>query len=118
MKMQKSVIFVKENLKINIWKIKNLAKLEIIAIIQESTCLGKNTGKYITFTVPIKKEVTRIDENGEEITKNISYLLQFIDSRRFMASSLSNLVNNLFEGLHRIKCKLERDDKKMWNMWN
>ena len=69
MKMQKSVIFVKENLKINIWKIKNLAKLEIIAIIQESTCLGKNTGKYITFTVPIKKEVTRIDENGEEITK-------------------------------------------------
>ena len=29
-----------------------------------------------------------------------------------MASSLSNLVNNLSEGLHRIKCKLEYDDKK------
>ena len=29
-----------------------------------------------------------------------------------MASSLSNLVNNLFEGLHRIKCKLEHQDKK------
>ena len=25
--------------------------------------------KYITFTVPIEKEVTRIDKNGEEITK-------------------------------------------------
>ena len=58
------------------------------------------------FTVPIEKEVTRIDKNGEEITKNISYILQFIDSARFMASSLSNLVNNLFEGIHRIKCNL------------
>ena len=28
--------------------------------------------KYINFTVPIKKEVTRIDNNGEEITKHIS----------------------------------------------
>ena len=29
-----------------------------------------------------------------------------------MANSLSNLVNNLSEGLHRIKCKFEHDDKK------
>ena len=29
-----------------------------------------------------------------------------------MASSLSNLVNNLSEGHHRIKCKLGHDDKK------
>ena len=32
----KSVIFVKKNLKINTWKIKNITKLEIIVIIQES----------------------------------------------------------------------------------
>ena len=36
MKIQKSVIFVKKNLKINIWKIKNIVKLEIIFIIQEN----------------------------------------------------------------------------------
>ena len=35
-------------------------------------CLKENTEKYITLTVPIEKKVTRIDENGEEITKNIS----------------------------------------------
>ena len=35
-------------------------------------CLGENTGNYITFTVSIEKEVTRIGKNGEEITKNIS----------------------------------------------
>ena len=27
--------------------------------------------KYIIFTVPIEKEVARIDKNGQEITKNI-----------------------------------------------
>ena len=34
MKMQKSVISVKKNFKINIWKIKNVKELETIAIIQ------------------------------------------------------------------------------------
>ena len=41
----------------------------------------------------------------------ISYILQFIDSARFMASSLSNLVNNLSEITHKIKCKYGHDDK-------
>ena len=79
---------------------------------KQFTCLGKNTQKYITFTVPIEKEATRIDKNGEENTKNICYILQFIDSARLMASSLSNLVNNLSEGIHIIKCKFGRNDKK------
>ena len=79
---------------------------------KQFTCLGENTEKYITFTVPIQKEVTRIDKNGEEITENISYILQFIDSTRFMASSLLNLVNNLSEGIHRAKCKFGHNDKK------
>ena len=64
--------------------------------------LGENTGKCITCTILIEKE----------ITKNISYILQFIDSTRFQANSLSNLVNNLSEGIHRIKCKFGHDDKK------
>ena len=34
--MQRSVIFARKNLKINIWKIKNIVKLEIIVIIQEN----------------------------------------------------------------------------------
>ena len=50
------------------------------------TCLGKKTVKYITFTVRIRKEVTRIDKNEEEVTKNISYILQLIDSARLMAA--------------------------------
>ena len=38
-----------------------------------------------------RKEVTRIDKNGEEITKSISYILQFNVSVRFMASPLSSV---------------------------
>ena len=76
---------------------------------KEFTCLEENTDKYITFTVPIEEEVTRIIKNGEEITKNMSYILQFIDSASFIASSLSNIVNNLPEG---IKCKHRHDEKK------
>ena len=34
--MQKSDLFVKKDLKINIWKIKNIVKLEIIVITQEN----------------------------------------------------------------------------------
>ena len=41
------------------------------------------------------------------------YILHItIDSARFMSSSLSNLVNNLSESIHRTKCKFMNDDKK------
>ena len=52
-------------------------------------CLGENTEKYITFSVPIKKE----HDNG----KTTTYKLKFIDSFRFMPTLLSNFANNLSE---------------------
>ena len=45
-------------------------------------CLGENTEKYITFSVPIKKKIDNKD-------LEISYKIKFIDSYRFMSSSLS-----------------------------
>ena len=59
-------------------------------------CLGKKIEIYMTFSVSIKKEL----DNG----KTITYKRKFIDSFRFMSSSLSNLVDNLSEGLHNDKC--------------
>ena len=67
--------------------------------------LRENTEKYKTFSVLMTKEVKRIAKNGEKITKTISYKLQFIVSARLMASSLSNLVDNLAKRIHKIKCK-------------
>ena len=58
-------------------------------------CLGENTEKYITFSVPIKKQITKIDKDGNDKIANISYKIKFIDSFRFMSSSLSSLVDNL-----------------------
>ena len=55
------------------------------------TCFGENTEKCITFTVPIEKEITRIDKNGEQFTKDISCRLQFIESVRFIVSSWQDL---------------------------
>ena len=60
-------------------------------------CLGKNTEKYITFLVPLQK---KIENKDIEIT----YKIKFIDSYRFMSSSLSKLVDNLYEGIHNNKC--------------
>ena len=50
-------------------------------------CLGETTEKYITFSVSISKEL----QNGKKIT----HRLTFIDSFRFMSTSLSSLVDNL-----------------------
>ena len=60
-------------------------------------CLGENTEKYITFSMPMKK---KFENKNLEIT----YKIKFIDSYRFMSSLLSKLVDNLFEGIHNNKC--------------
>ena len=36
----------------------------------------------------------------------MSYKIKFIDSARFMASPLSNFIDNLAEGSHKIKYKV------------
>ena len=60
-------------------------------------CFGENTEKYTTFSVPIKK---RIENKNMDIT----YKIKFIDSFRFMATSLSKLVDNLTDNIHNDKC--------------
>ena len=70
----------------------------------EFECLGENTEKYIIFLVPIKKELTKKDKNGNDKITKISPKIKFIDSYRFMSTSLSNLVSNLSEGLHNDRC--------------
>ena len=52
------------------------------------SCLAKNTEKKhkISFSVKMEREGTKINKNGKEITKSISYRLQFNDNKRFMAS--------------------------------
>ena len=67
----------------------------------ELNCIGDNMEKYITFSVPIKREV--IDNNGDK--KAIIYKLKFIDSFRFISNSLSELVVNTSEIFNSKECK-------------
>ena len=64
-------------------------------------------GKYwkIKNLVPIKKEVQKIDEDSNASVETISSKRKHIDSARFVASSLSNLVDNFEEGIHKSKLK-------------
>ena len=60
----------------------------------QAECLEENTGKYNTFSVPIKKE---LDNNN-----TIMFKLKFTDSSRFMSTWLSSFVDNLSE-IHKKK---------------
>ena len=64
---------------------------------RELNCTGENMEKYITFSVPIKKE----GDNGKKTAQK----LRFIDSFRFMSTSLSELVDNMSRIFNTIECK-------------
>ena len=76
-------------------------------------CLGENTEKYITVSAPLKKQI----KNKNKIIGK-TYKIKFIDSYRFMSTSLSKLVDNLSEELHNNKylnCKSCLDYMKTKN---
>ena len=45
----------------------------------------------------------KIDKDGHGSVLTMFYKIKLIDSARFMVSSLSNLVDNVPEGIHKIK---------------
>ena len=47
----------------------------------------------------------KINKDGNESVATISYKIKFINSARFMANSLSIFLDNLAEGINKIKCK-------------
>ena len=71
--------------------------------------LGENTEKHIRFSVKINKKITKKDEEGNKKIVNTPYRLKFINSYRFMAASLSELVDNLSNGF------LNNDNNKCKN---
>ena len=61
-------------------------------------CIVENLEKHITFSAPITKKW----DDGQTITCK----LRFIDSFRFMSTSLSELLDTMSGNLNSIKCKL------------
>ena len=56
--------------------------------------IGENSEIYKNFSVPIKKEVIKIDKDGNKSVETVSYKIKFTDSMKFMATSLTKLVDN------------------------
>ena len=52
-----------------------------------------------------RKKMTKFDNDGNESVETISYKIKFINNAKFIASSLSNLVDNVAKGIDKINCK-------------
>ena len=65
-------------------------------------CNGENTEKYVSFSENFQEE-----EDKDSFKKIKTYILRFIDSFRFMSSSLDSLTDNLSEINNKtcVKCK-------------
>ena len=57
---------------------------------------------YYFFSTNYKKQITKIDKDGNDKIVDILYKIKF--TMFSMSSSLSNLVDNLSEGVHNDKC--------------
>ena len=98
----------------------NLAGYDAHLFIKElskcTTAMGvmaKNTEDYISFSIEVEVD-KYVDKDGNERTKEME--LRFIDSIKFMSSSLDSLVNNLARGGHQFfgfenySCSFECDN--------
>ena len=71
-------------------------------------CIPLNTNKYMSFSIPIKKEVK---ESNSKKNRVITYTLKFMDTARHNNRALSTFVDNLSE-LNVCDCK-ENSDKNI-----
>ena len=83
----------------------------------EPNCLEENTEsrrkKWKSFQFQSQKKLKGFVKMEKKLQKKKkSHKLQFLDRTRFIASSLSNIVDNHTEKIHKIKCKYGHDNKK------
>ena len=64
----------------------------------------------MSFSVPIKKEVIKSNDDDKKVKKKVlTYSLKFIDSAKHMDRGLSTLIDNLSE---LVICKCGPNDEK------
>ena len=72
--------------------------------------IAENKEKYISFNVKIPVKLAGVtDKNGKKVFKKIE--LRFIESFRFMASSLDELASNLDDDQRKNLRKFHQDDE-------
>ena len=98
-KVQKEIPIIIHNASYDIHLIINQLAIEFKG---ELNYIGDNMEKCITFSVQIKKECNNNNNNNN---KTITYKLKFIDSFRFMPTSLSEVVYNTSGIFNSMQCK-------------
>ena len=89
--MQKSAVFIKKNVKMNMWKIKNIVKIEIIAIIQRNIEVGaQHSVCNLKYSVP--KKIFVAFHNGS----NYDYLFTMTESVEELKQSIYLLIHNFY----------------------
>ena len=78
-------------------------------------CIWENSEIYKRFSVPLKKEVIKIDKDGKKSVETISYKIKFTDSMTFMATSLTKLVDNYSLKYESVKNNLIKYKCLSWN---
>ena len=68
-------------------------------------CRIENTENFKHVSVPLEKEIRKVDKDGNDSVATISYKIKFIDSTKCTANALSNVVDNLAERIDKIECK-------------
>ena len=76
------------------------------------SCLGESIEKYITFTVPIEREVRRNEKVEIKLQKNYLTYNSLWIPQDLLQVHYQVFVNNLYDGIYRTKCKFGHDHKK------
>ncbi len=77
-------------------------------------CIPNNKEKYISFTKEVEVDKF-VNKEGKEVP--VKRELRFIDSAKFMASSLANLVENLV-GVNDVRCDAKQCESKVMEFLN
>ena len=94
--------------------------------VDEMEVLAENAERYISFSIPIKvklrdddgKPIVYKDKKGRERKREQVCKLRFIDSNRFMQSSLGSLVDNLAgTGTDGVECCGDLEFVEVDEMW-
>ena len=67
--------------------------------------LGSTQENTKVFPFQSKRKITKIDKNRNESAVTISNKIKFIDSARFTTTSLSDIIDNLADRIHKGKYK-------------
>ena len=114
--MQKCVIVVKKKLKINIWKTRNIVKLEIIVIIQENIQVPAHSICNLTYGVPKKIPIVFDSWSNYDYNFIIKKLGEEFEKKFTCLGETTEKIHNQFQKKKKLQelIKIEKKLEKIY----